>query len=122
MAQGAVLPLETMKPPVTGRSLWAEARGRLLRNKAAVASIVVLALIAIACVFGPFFTGHPYDRVYTDYVRAPASLEAYPRPEQVVPGIERTSTRTRAKAENIVVDGDVNVKAAYVKGSLLYKA
>jgi oligopeptide transport system permease protein len=107
MAQGAVLPLETMKPPVTGRSLWAEARGRLLRNKAAVASIVVLALIAIACVFGPFFTGHPYDRVYTDFVRAPASLDAYPRPEQVVPGIERTSTRTRAKAENIVVDGDV---------------
>jgi oligopeptide transport system permease protein len=107
MAQGAVLPIETMKPPVTGRSLWAEARGRLLRNKAAVISILLLAFIAVVCIVGPFFTGHPYDRVYTDFVRAPASLEAYPQPDQVVPGIERTSTRVRAKAENIVIDGDV---------------
>ena len=107
MAEGAVLPLETMKPSVAGRSLWAEARSRLVRNKAAVASIVVLALIAIACILGPLFTGHPYDRVYTDYVRAPASLAAYPRPDQVVPAIERTSARARARAENIAVEGDV---------------
>ena len=47
MAEGAVLPVETMKDTVTGRSLWAEARGRLVRNRAAVTSIVVLASILI---------------------------------------------------------------------------
>ena len=35
-----------------GRSLWAEARRRLLRNRAALASLVVLALVALLCVLG----------------------------------------------------------------------
>ena len=70
---------------VAGRSLWADARTRLTRNRAAVASMVVLALIALACLFGPLATGHPYDRVYQDYVRVPASLSPHPQPEQIVP-------------------------------------
>ncbi len=105
MAEGAVLPVETMTGPVvTGRSLWAEARGRLVRNRAALASIIVLGLIALACIVGPFFTGHPFDRVYTDYVKVPASLEAYPKPDQIEPQIERIGARVRAKAENISTD------------------
>ena len=107
MAEGAVLPVETMTGPVAGRSLWAEARGRLVRNRAAVTSIIVLALIALACIFGPFFTGHPFDRVYPDYVRVPASLEAYPKADQIEPNIERIGARVRAKAEDITIDGDV---------------
>ena len=106
MAEGAVLPIETMTGPITGRSLWAEARGRLIRNRAALASIIVLALVALACVFGPFFTGHPFDRVYPDYVKVPASLEAYPKADQIEPNIERIGARVRAKAENIVIDKD----------------
>ena len=43
--------------PVVGRSLWADAASRLVRNRAAVISIVVLAFIAIACIFGRFVTG-----------------------------------------------------------------
>lgn len=106
MAEGAALPIETLTDPVVGRSLWVEARGRLLNNKAAVASIVLLAFIAVACVFGPFFTGHPFDQVYPDYVKVPASLEAYPKPDQVTPQIERIGARVRAKPENIQVKGD----------------
>ena len=107
MAEGAVLPVEIMTGPITGRSLWAEARGRLIRNRAALTSIIVLALIALACVFGPFFTGHPFDRVYPDYVKVPASLEAYPKADQVEPNIERIGARVRAKAEGITIDNDV---------------
>jgi len=107
MAEGAVLPVETMTGPISGRSLWAEARGRLIRNRAALTSIIVLALIAIACIFGPFFTGHPFDRVYPDYVKVPASLEAYPKADQIEPNIERIGSRVRAKAENIAIDGGV---------------
>jgi oligopeptide transport system permease protein len=116
MAEGAVLPIETMKDTTTGRSLWAEARGRLVRNRAAVTSIVVLALIALACIFGPFLTGHPFDRVYSDYVKVPASLEAYPKADQIEPNIERISARVRAKAEDIAIDGDT-VRMSLVSSS-----
>jgi oligopeptide transport system permease protein len=107
MAEGAVIPAEIVTGPVEGRSLWAEARGRLLRNKAAVTGIVVLALIAIACVFGPFVTGHPFDRVYPDYVKVPASLEAYPKADQIEPNLERIGARVRAKPENISIERGV---------------
>jgi oligopeptide transport system permease protein len=50
---------------VRGRSLWEDARRRLLRNRAAVVSIVILALITAAAVFGPFFLAYAYD--YIDY-------------------------------------------------------
>jgi oligopeptide transport system permease protein len=107
MAEGAALPLETMTGPVVvGRSLWADARTRLVRNKAAVASMILLALIALACLVGPFFTGHPFDRVYPDYVRAPASMTAFPKDEQITPQIERIGARVRARAEGLTINGD----------------
>ena len=100
MTEAALLPVTA---PVVGRSLWADARTRLFRNRAALASMVVLALITLTCLVGPALTGHSYDRVYPDYVRAPASLAAYPYPEQVVPAAERIAARARAKAEGTVV-------------------
>ncbi|MGO4705743.1 ABC transporter permease subunit [Microvirga sp. 2MCAF38] len=106
MAEGAVLPAEVLKDPVVGRSLWAEARGRLVRNKAALTSVFVLAFIALACIFGPFFTGHPFDKVYPDYVKVAASATAYPTPDMIEPNVERVAARVRAKAENVVVEGD----------------
>src|SRR5919107_5246048 len=62
-----------------GRSLWQDAWHRLLRNRAAVASAGVLILMALASIFGPMLSPHPYDHVYPQYVRVPASLEPYPR-------------------------------------------
>jgi len=40
-------------PEVQGRSLWADARHRFLRNKAAVASLIVFCLIVAACFLAP---------------------------------------------------------------------
>ncbi|MFL5117834.1 MAG: ABC transporter permease subunit [Microvirga sp.] len=103
MSEAAVLPIVE---EVAGRSLWADARTRLTRNRAAVASMAVLALIALACLFGPLATGHPYDRVYQDYVRVPASVAPHPQPEQIVPAAERIAARIRARAEDARVEGD----------------
>jgi oligopeptide transport system permease protein len=50
---------------IKGRSLWEDARRRLFRNRAAVVSIVLLALITVLAIFGPFFLAYPYD--YIDY-------------------------------------------------------
>jgi len=103
MSEAAVLPIVG---EVAGRSLWADARTRLTRNRAAVASMAVLALIALACLFGPLATGHPYDRVYQDYVRVPASLSPQPQPEQIVPAAQRIAARIRARAEDARIEGD----------------
>ncbi len=66
-------PRGLLKPvaPVEGRSLWQDARRRLFRNRAAVASIVVLTLIILAAVLAPWLSPHPFDEVYWDQIGMP---------------------------------------------------
>jgi oligopeptide transport system permease protein len=54
-----------------GRSLWQDALARLLRNKAAVVSMVVLGVIAFMALFAPLLSPHPYDEIYWDRIQAP---------------------------------------------------
>lgn len=89
----------------TGRSLWQDAWIRLRRNRAAVASAVVLILLALVAVIGPFVWPHPHDRVYPQFVRVPASLEAYPRADTILPSFERELARTRLDHGEPVLDG-----------------
>lgn len=95
--------------PAKGRSLWDDARERLLANRAAVTSMVVLALIAILSILGPAVSPHEFDTVYRDYVKVPASLEAYPRPEQVEPAFMAVAKRARLTVDSYVRDGDIVV-------------
>jgi oligopeptide transport system permease protein len=44
-----------------GRSLWADARRRFWRNKAAVLSLILLLLIAFLCVVGPWVLPNAFD-------------------------------------------------------------
>jgi oligopeptide transport system permease protein len=55
---------------VKGRSLWQDALARLLRNKAAVVSMVLLGIIAVMAVFAPLLSPHPYDEIYWDRIQA----------------------------------------------------
>ena len=48
---------------VKGRSLWDDARRRLLRNRAAVASMIVLGLLVVCALVGPFLTPYAYDEI-----------------------------------------------------------
>ncbi len=83
-----------------GRSLWADARIRLFRNKAAVASLFFLVFMVLLAIVGPWLSPHSYDRVYTEYVRTPASLTAYPKPDQIEPAVTRVASRLRAQVES----------------------
>jgi len=94
-------------PTVTGRSLWADARSRLVANRAALASLIFLVLMALVSIFGPMLSPHRYERVYAEYVRTPASLQAYPRAEQIEPAVERIAARVRARVEAQEVRGNV---------------
>jgi oligopeptide transport system permease protein len=58
-----------------GRSLWQDARTRLFRNKAAVASMVVLGIIATMAVLAPYLSPHPYDELYWERIQAPPDFE-----------------------------------------------
>lgn len=59
---------------IQGRSLWQDARGRLFRNKAAVASMILLSTITLLAVIGPMVWVHEYDTVYKDRVALAPSL------------------------------------------------
>src|SRR3546814_4363988 len=58
---------------IKGRSLWADARRRLIRNRAAVVSMVVLGLIAALCFAGPWFVPYELGEVFWDSFTAPPS-------------------------------------------------
>jgi oligopeptide transport system permease protein len=63
----AVAPAEEFR----GRSLWEDAWRRLLHNRAAVVSLVLLAIVALASIFAPLLSQYSYDDVSWDAVSAP---------------------------------------------------
>jgi len=62
---------ELMGRAVKGRSLWDDARRRLLRNRAAVIGMAVLALLVLAAAIGPFLVPFAYDEINKNDVWAP---------------------------------------------------
>jgi oligopeptide transport system permease protein len=53
---------------VKGRSLWVDARQRLFKNRAAMASIILLALVALMALFAPLLSPYAYDEINYDIV------------------------------------------------------
>ena len=63
MIPGSPQRADLLQKAVKGRSLWDDARRRLLGNKAAVAGMVVLALMVLLAALGPFLVPFHYDTV-----------------------------------------------------------
>ena len=63
LVPGSTKGAELMERAVKGRSLWDDARRRLLRNKAAVAGMVTLAVLALAALVGPYLAPYAYDAI-----------------------------------------------------------
>lgn len=53
---------------IKGRSLWVDARRRLLNNRAAMASIIILALVALLAILAPLLSPFAYDEVNYDII------------------------------------------------------
>jgi len=51
-----------------GRSLWKDAWTRLLRNRAALASMIILGLIAALALFAPLVSAYAYDEINYEIV------------------------------------------------------
>lgn len=63
LAPGSRAGAELMEKAVKGRSLWDDARRRLLRNGAAVTGMVVLALLVLIALIGPYLVPFSYDQI-----------------------------------------------------------
>ncbi|WP_306016039.1 ABC transporter permease subunit [Oceanicaulis sp. MMSF_3324] len=59
---------------VKGRSLWDDARTRLLRNKAAVASLILLGVLVLLALIGPLLWVHDSTFIYRDKVQIAPTL------------------------------------------------
>ncbi|HRP10531.1 MAG TPA: ABC transporter permease subunit [Terricaulis sp.] len=62
--------LDDAPPPqaIKGRSLWEDARRRLMRNPAAVGSLYVVAILVLIAAFGPFLWVHKIDDIFRESV------------------------------------------------------
>jgi oligopeptide transport system permease protein len=60
-----------MEKAVKGRSLWEDARRRLLRNWAAVAGMAVLVILVLTALVGPALIPFSYDQINKNDVWAP---------------------------------------------------
>jgi oligopeptide transport system permease protein len=70
IATGSTVNAETMElaQGIKGRSLWMDARRRLFRNKAAMVSIIILALITALALLAPLLSRYAYDEVNYDII------------------------------------------------------
>ena len=57
-----------------GRSLWADARTRFMRNKAAMISLVILSLIVLFSFVGPYFAVWTYEQIDWNTMGSAATL------------------------------------------------
>jgi oligopeptide transport system permease protein len=60
-----------------GRSLWDDARRRLFRNRAAVASMILLGVFLAAAILGPFLTPEHYDTINKNDVWDPPLVNGH---------------------------------------------
>ena len=57
-----------------GRSLWADARTRFMRNKAAITSLIILILIVLFSFIGPYFAVWSYEQIDWNTMGSAATL------------------------------------------------
>ena len=79
---------------------------RLERNRGALAAAAVLVALTLACLIGPFLTGHSPERTYPDLRQLPPGFAAQPDAAHLRPALDRLAYRLRAAvAEADATDG-----------------
>lgn len=91
--------------PLSG-GLARRALGRLRRDPVGLAALGLLIAIATVCFVGPWFSPHPYDRVYRSYVLVPPSLQPYPEEATLEDALRSALARGRVELKSLAVDGD----------------
>ena len=63
--------LTSAAPALKGRSLWDDARRRLMRNRAAVTSMILLIVLVTAAIVGPYLAPYSYQAINKNDVWLP---------------------------------------------------
>ena len=63
------------KAEIKGRSLWSDAMQRLMMNKAAITSLVILSIITLMVIIAPAFSPFEFDAIDWDLISTPPSIE-----------------------------------------------
>lgn len=87
-------------------SLGRSAAGRLARDPVAVAALGMLLVVALACLVGPYLTGHAPGRIYPDLVRVAPGVAAHPGPAEIEPVLQRLAFRMRVRLDAVVREGE----------------
>ncbi len=61
--------------PMQSRSLWADARRRLMQNRATLVSLICLSIIALLSALAPWISPHPFDEIYWDFIGVPPNFD-----------------------------------------------
>ena len=99
---------QTLSEPaaaVRGISLWAMARHRFVRNKAAMASLVVLILVAVFSFGGTWVYPHKYDQIFPSYVAVPPSLDPYPLEDTLHQVMQTAVERAHLRLDTFNAEG-----------------
>ena len=88
-----------------GLSLWALARRRFVRNKAAMFSLFVLIIISVFSFGGTWVYPHTYDQIFSSYVAMPPSLTPYPREDTLHQVMQTAVERAHLKLDDFDVKG-----------------
>ncbi|WP_111494210.1 oligopeptide ABC transporter permease OppC [Marinobacter bohaiensis] len=60
---------------IKGRSLWQDARRRFMRNRAAIASLIILCALAALCLLGHLLTDYAYADIDWNNMQMPPALD-----------------------------------------------
>jgi oligopeptide transport system permease protein len=77
LAPGSQRGAALMQRAVRGRSLWEDALRRLLRNRAAVSGMAMLAFLVLAAVIGPSLAPYAYDAINKNDVWVPPLTDGH---------------------------------------------
>jgi oligopeptide transport system permease protein len=77
LAPGSQRGAALMQRAVRGRSLWEDALRRLLRNRAAVSGMALLAFLVLAAVIGPVLAPYAYDAINKNDVWVPPLTDGH---------------------------------------------
>ena len=91
--------------PAPGRSLWVDARARLLANRAATVSAIFLVVMGLLCALGPMLVPNDFNTIYQNYTKVPPSLSAYPKADMIGPALEKAASRARIEVVEWQQDG-----------------
>lgn len=62
---------------IIGRSLWVDARRRLIRNRATLTSMIILGIIILLAIFADLLSPHSFETLDWDYMKVAPTMEKF---------------------------------------------